>query len=144
MSRGSSFRWRVIASQRSGCHDCLFLSCVMFVGGSLIVTMLAPGPHTQPNYRSTRGIPAQLTTLCSSLKVRLHARNRRESRLSTHIPNPLLLPFPSQGHASATPPNLEGGSAKTVSSAGSNRMQIPGDNVLLPQCHSPVLPHTMA
>jgi len=86
------------------------------------------GPGTPPSPPSTTSsVPTNKSSRRSSAVP--------ESQLPTPPSSHSNVPSPVDSMSPATPPNYEGDTAKIVSSAGSNLMQISGDNISPPYHH---------
>ena len=111
------------------------------------------GPFAHPK-PSTNNIPTAIPSLepgtpvspsSTTSSVLADKSSRRSSADTYPVPPESQLPTPPSSHSNvpspvdamspATPPNYEGDTAKIVSSAGSNLMQISGDNISPPYHH---------
>ena len=92
------------------------------------------GPGAPPSPPSaTSSIPSEKSSRRSS--VESYPTPTDVPQLPTPPSSHSNVPSPANSMSPATPPNYEGDSAKIVSSATSNTMQIPGDNVSPPYHH---------
>jgi hypothetical protein len=110
------------------------------------IPSFGPGaPASPPSTASS--IPQEKSSRRSS--VDSYAVTTDPPQLPTPPASHSNIPSPANSMSPATPPNYEGDSAKIVSSAGSNTMQIPGGNISPPYHHvharkssSPIPAHT--
>jgi hypothetical protein len=111
------------------------------------IPSFGPGaPPSPPSATST--IPSEKSSRRSS--VESYPTPTDGPQLPTPPASHSNVPSPANSMSPATPPNYEGDSAKIVSSAASNTMQIPGDNISPPYHHhvharkssSPIPAHT--
>ena len=92
------------------------------------------GPGAPPSPPSTTSpVPPEKSTRRSS--VGTYPAQMDPPLLPTPPSSHSNIPSPANSMSPVTPPNYEGDSAKIVSSAGSNIMQIPSDNVSPPYHH---------